>query len=216
MQQSQRDQSGWRVLLIGGSSGVGKTSVAQALGRKLGISVLLVDDIRMALQQITMPGEQPGLHYFLARPAIWQKPPETLCEGFITVGNALMKPLTAIIAHHVFSGSAGPVIIVGDGILPALAAQRDFSSLHYTSALVSREVRSAFLVESDEDILARNIHPRGPASGESSSREQQTFVRASWLYGQWLKRQADHYNLPIVEARPWESQVERVLQAIGS
>lgn len=216
MQQSQKEQPDWRVLLIGGSSGVGKTQVAQALGRRLGISVLLVDDVRMAIQQVTLPGEQPGLHYFLAHPMIWQKPPESLCEGFVTVGNALINPLSVLIAHHVFVESAGPVIIEGDGILPALAARRDFSNLHFTPAPVTREVRSVFLLESDEDALARNMHRRGRGFGDFAPREQQTFIRASWLYGQWLKRQADAYDLPIIETRPWKTLAERVLQTIGN
>lgn len=215
MQHPQTGQPDWRVLLIGGSSGVGKTVVARTLARRLGLSVLLVDDIRLALQQLTMPGEQPGLHYFLAHPNIWQKPPETLCDGFIAVGNSLAGPLAANVAHHVFVKGTGPIIIEGDGILPALAAQKAFPGKHFTPARVTNEVRSVFLVESDEAVLAENLRRRGRGFGELSAREQQTLVRANWLYGKWLKRQADHYDLPIVESQPWASVFERVLQAIG-
>lgn len=216
MQQSQRDQPAWRVLLIGGSSGVGKTVVAQTIARQLGLSVLLVDDIRMAIQQVTMPGEQPGMHYFLAHPHIWQKPPETLCEGFVTVATALARPLTATIAHHVFVKEAGPIVLEGDGLLPALAARKAFPSLHFTPAVVDNEVRAVFLVEPDEAILAQNMQRRGRLFGDLSAREQQNLVHASWLYGQWLKRQADHYNLPIVEPRPWNNLAERMLRVIGN
>ncbi|HEU5378403.1 MAG TPA: isopentenyl transferase family protein [Ktedonobacteraceae bacterium] len=215
MQQPQIDQPGWRVLLIGGSSGVGKTSVARAIARRLGLSVLLADDVRMAIQQVTTPGEQPGIHYFLAHPTIWQKPPEALCEGFITVCGAMERPLSVCIAHHVFVEGAGPVIIEGDGILPALAARRDFPNLHFGPGPVGCEVRSVFLVESDEEIIAQNMHLRGRGFGDVSLKEQQTVVRASWLYGQWLRRQADHYNLPVIESRPWDTLIERVLQAIA-
>lgn len=214
MQHSHREQPGWRVLLIGGSSGVGKTLVARALGCRLGLSVLPVDDIRMSIQQVTTPAEQPGIHYFLAHPTIWQKPPEALCDGFLAVGQALMRPLAVNIAHHVFVEEAGPVIIEGDGILPALAAQRDFSTMHFAPAPVTNEVRSVFLVESDEEELLRNMRKRGRGFDNLSPKEQETFAQASWLYGRWLRRQADHYDLPIVEARPWETLVERVLQTI--
>lgn len=213
--QSQREQRGWRVLLIGGSSGVGKTGVARTIARQSGISVLLVDDIRMALQEVTMPGEQPGLHYFLAHPHIWQKPPETLCDGFITVGNAMMRPLAVNIAHHAFVRGTGPVIIEGGAILPALAAQKAFPSSHFTPALVSNEVRSVFLVEPEEEALAQSMHMRGHSLSGHTGEEQQTIIRANWLYGQWLKLQAEYYGLPIVEPRPWENLVERVLQAIS-
>jgi deoxyadenosine/deoxycytidine kinase len=86
--------------------------------------------------------------------------------------------------------------------------------MHFTPAPVTNEVRSVFLVESDEEEVLRNVRKRGRGFDNFSSREQETFARASWLYGQWLRRQADHYDLPIVESRPWETLVERVLQAI--
>jgi 2-phosphoglycerate kinase len=215
MQQSQRKQPGWRVLLLGGSSGVGKTGVAQALARQLGLSVLLVDDIRMSIQQVTTPAEQPGIHYLLAHPTIWQKPPEALCEGLITVGHALAQPLSAVIAHHVCVHSAGPIIIAGDDILPALAARRDFSSLHFTPAPVTSEVRAVFLVEQEEEILMQQLRQGEHACGHLSLREQETLAHAHWLYGQWIRRQAEGYRLPVVESRPWETLIERVALAAG-
>ena len=215
MQQSHKKQPAWRVLLIGGSSGVGKTRVAQALARRLGLSVLLADDIRMSIQQVTTPAEQPGIHYFLAHPTIWQKPPEAICDGFIAVGSALARPLAVNIAHHVFEESAGPVIIEGDGILPALAARRDFSNKHFAPAPVTNEVRAVFLVEPDEEVAMQKLRPRGRSFDHLSLKEQEAFARASWLYGQWLRRQAGRYQLPIVESRPWETLVERVLQAVS-
>ncbi len=39
------------VLLIGGSSGTGKTNLAKQLGQRFGISWLEVDDLRLALQR---------------------------------------------------------------------------------------------------------------------------------------------------------------------
>ena len=213
--QPYRSQPSWRVLLIGGSSGVGKTLVARELARRLGISALLADDLRMAIQQVTTPAEQPGIHYFLAHPTIWQKPPETLCDGFITVGQAMLRPLSATIAHHVYVESAGPLIIEGDGILPALAALRSFPTMHFPHAPVTDAVRAVFLVEPDEDMVLYNMRQRGRGFDDFSMKEQETFVRGNWLYGQWLSRQADHYDLPIVASRPWENLVERVLQAIA-
>jgi hypothetical protein len=51
----------WTVLLIGGSSAVGKTIAAKALAQHFQVSLLLVDDIRLALQQVTLPNQQPIL-----------------------------------------------------------------------------------------------------------------------------------------------------------
>lgn len=215
MQQRRSAQPGWRVLLIGGNSGSGKTIISQALASRFDRPLLLVDDFRMVIQQMSTPAEQPGIHYFLVHPTIWQKPPEALCDGFITVGNALTRPLSVVIAHHVFVESAGPAILEGDGILPALAAQRNFANMHFSPAVVTNEVRSLFLIESDEEIILRNMRQRGRGFEHFSPKEQETLVRASKLYGQWLRRQADHYGLPVIEARPWETLLERALQVIG-
>lgn len=214
MQQPRGAQTGWRVLLIGGNSGAGKTLVAQTLSSRFGHSLLLVDDFRMAIQEVSTPAEQPGIHYFLAHPTIWQKPPEALCDSFITVGKAMMRPLSSVIAHHVFVESAGPVILEGDGILPALAAQGSFPTKEFTPARVSNEVRSLFLIESDEEMILTNLRRRRRGFEHFSPREQETLARASWLYGQWLRRQADHYDLPVVEARPWETLLERILHIL--
>jgi 2-phosphoglycerate kinase len=214
MQQPRGAQTGWRVLLIGGNSGAGKTIMAQTLSSRFGYPLLLVDDFRMAIQEVSTPAEQPGIHYFLAHPTIWQKPPEALCDGFITVGKALMRPLASVIAHHVFVEGVGSVILEGDGILPALAAQRSFPTKEFSPAQVSNEVRALFLIESDEEVILNNMRRRSRGFGQFSVREQETLARASRLYGQWLRRQADHYNLPVVEARPWGSLLERVLRTL--
>ncbi len=41
----------WDVLLIGGTSGIGKTTIARQLGLQLGLPWLQVDDLRLALHQ---------------------------------------------------------------------------------------------------------------------------------------------------------------------
>ena len=216
MSQLHSARPDWRVLLIGGNSGAGKTVMGETLARQFERPLLLVDDFRMVIQEMTTPAEQPGVHYFLAHPTIWQKPPEVICEGFIAVGNAMMRPLSVVIAHHVFVESVSPVILEGDGILPALAAQRNFANKHFAPASVTNEVRSIFLIEADEEVILRNMRQRGRGFEGLALREQEALVRASWLYGQWLHRQAEHYGLPAVESRPWETLVERALYALES
>src|SRR5215469_9574484 len=90
----------WRVLLVGGASGVGKTVATQELARRLGVSQLYVDDVRIAIQCMTTPEQHPALFYFL-QPQVWQQPPEALVSGFIGVTEALVPALEAIVAHHV-------------------------------------------------------------------------------------------------------------------
>jgi Holliday junction resolvasome RuvABC ATP-dependent DNA helicase subunit len=43
----------WHVLLIGGASGIGKTTLANQLGQRFGVNVTQLDDIQTALEAVT-------------------------------------------------------------------------------------------------------------------------------------------------------------------
>ena len=56
----------WSVLLLGGPSGVGKTTAARTLAAQLGVAWLMVDDLRRALlhSQVTLPQRTEALSCF--------------------------------------------------------------------------------------------------------------------------------------------------------
>ncbi len=64
----------WTVLLIGGASGNGKTTLAEDLGRHFGVPWLQVDDLRLALQYggLLTATTHPTLFAFLVDEAVWQ------------------------------------------------------------------------------------------------------------------------------------------------
>src|SRR5215207_262494 len=101
MVPTQNRNHHWKVLLIGGSSGVGKTVVARVLANHLSLSLLMLDDLRLALQQATSSETNPELHVFLNyRTEQWRNS-ESIYADWITLGKAMMKPLDAIIRHHI-------------------------------------------------------------------------------------------------------------------
>jgi 2-phosphoglycerate kinase len=205
----------WRVLLIGGSSGVGKTAVAQGLARLFGISALLVDDIRLAIQQVTTPAQIPDLHTFVSDQEAALLSPEQIRDGLIAVGRALVPALKIVVAHHVVVEGTGPVIVEGDGILPELAAQHRFGELkHFWGLQTEHEVRSVFLFEEDEQAILQSMHARGRGFQDLAAEEQRAMARSSWLYGQWLRDEAAARGLPLLPARPWDTLLDRVLAAI--
>jgi 2-phosphoglycerate kinase len=121
---------------------VGKTVATRVLARRLGISQIFVDDVRMAIQSITTPEQQPKLFYFL-QPRVWRQPPANLLAGFIGVSEALVPALEAIIAHHVGVPASGPVLIEGDGIAPALAATKSIDHLLFGGSMpLQRKMRA--------------------------------------------------------------------------
>jgi len=196
----------WKVLLIGGSSGVGKTVVARQLATHLALPLLLLDDIRLALQKATTDQTNPELHVFLNYRAEHWRDPESIYAAWITLGEAMVEPLRAIINHHIFVPSVGTIVIEGDGILPIAS----------TRCLESKEVCVVYIVEQDEQQLLHNLRSRGRGFNDWGELEQQSFAHASWRYGQWLAREASKLELPVIEAQPQETIFERLLSIVGA
>ena len=202
--QQTRDPD-WKVLLIGGSSGVGKTFVARELARHLSLSLLLLDDVRLALQQATSDQTHPEIHVFLNYHVEQWRNSEAIFADWITVGNAMTKPLQAIIRHHCIVPDVGPIILEGDGILPNVSSPFPDPN----------DVCAVFIVEQDESQLLEKLRSRGRGFNDWDTSQQKGFAHASWIYGQWLAREADKLRLPVIEARPQPTLLERLLSIIG-
>ena len=191
----------WQVLLIGGSSGVGKTVVARELAKHLSLSLLLLDDLRLALQEATSSKTNPELHVFLNYQTAHWRDSQSIYADWITVAKAMTPPLNAIIRHHLLVPDVGPIIIEGDGILPMASHQLGESS----------DVCTVFIAEEDEAQLLQSLQSRGRGFNDWDESEQKAFAHASWLYGQWLAREARKLELPVIRARPQETLLQRLL-----
>jgi 2-phosphoglycerate kinase len=170
MGPEQHRNHDWNVLLIGGSSGVGKTVVARELAKRLSISLLLLDDIRLALQQVTSRETNPEIHEFLNYRTEQWRDSASICADWVTVGKAMLKPLHAIIQHHRIVPDVGRLMIEGDGILPAVSNQ----------GLEQKDVCTVFIVENDERQLLQNLRSRGRGFHDWGNPEQEGFAHASW------------------------------------
>ena len=53
----------WQVLLIGGASGSGKTSVSYRLANHFNVGITEIDDFQVILERMTTPEQQPELHW---------------------------------------------------------------------------------------------------------------------------------------------------------
>ena len=197
----------WQVLLIGGHSAAGKTTVAAQIGRSLGMPWMMVDDLRLAFQRarVRLPEGTDALH-FDKTPNFWRRPPEELRDALIAVGEVMSAPLEVVVENHV--DQAAPIVIEGDGILPALLSQPPLIER-------SAKVRAAFIIEPEESAILDNTLARGKGfvAGRTEA-ELRVDAHARWLFGQWLAQEAARYDLPVVEPRPWETLSERLFCVI--
>lgn len=196
----------WLVLLIGGHSAAGKTFAAERIALSLGVSWLMVDDVRLAFQRadVTLPRGTESL-YADKRPDFRNRTPEEQCAALIDVGGVMSAPLEAIVENHV--DQRAPIVIEGDGIVPALLSR---------PAVLERAawIRAAFIVEPDESVLRAALVARGGSwvAGRTQA-ELQAEVRGKWLFGQWLAAEASRRNLEVVEPRPRDTLPERLIEA---
>jgi 2-phosphoglycerate kinase len=193
----------WKVLLVGGASGTGKTRLSYPLARRFGVAIVEVDDIVEALHAMTTPEQQPALHYWATHPEAARLLPEGILQIHLAVAESLAPALAAVVANHLETDT--PVIIEGDYLLPGFAASDSFGGLPAIG-----QVASLFLYEPDEVQLISNYSGREPGEGE-----QQTRARVSALYGEWLASEAARWGVPIVRPRPWSSLERRALAVLG-
>nr|BFD87446.1 hypothetical protein StreXyl84_68470 [Streptomyces sp. Xyl84] len=184
---------GWRVLVVGGASGMGKTGVGRALARRYGIPLVEVDDIVEALLAVTLPRHLPEVHFWRTHPDAAHQAPESVVEQQIAIARTLAPAVAAVTANHVDTGT--PVVLEGDYVLPVPASP-------------GGPVRTVFLHEDDEAQVAANYLCREPETGPQRHR-----ARVSVLYGRWLAAQARAARVPVIAPRPWANLTDRVIAA---
>jgi 2-phosphoglycerate kinase len=192
----------WDVLLVGGASGTGKSSLAYPLARRYGIPVLEIDDIVCALQAMTTPAQQPELFYWQTHPEALDAPPDEIARQGIALAAALEPALAAVVGNHLETDM--PVVIEGDFLRP------EFTILdRYGDEPADKRVRAVFVVEPDVDQIVANYTAREPHNGDQRKRAE---VSVAW--SRWLEAEAARHGVRTVSARPWHDIIARTEAAL--
>ncbi len=195
----------WDVLLIGGHSTSGKSTVAANIGKRLGVPVSQVDDHRIGLQRVTNPGQIEGIHFFLQPEAeIFWHPMDVLVERHVRIATVMSRAMEAVIAHHVWVKQ--PIILEGDGILPELGTRNEIDHV-----AVAGRVRTVFLFSRTYEEFQAACRVRWPGAPGPYAED---WTKLAWHYGQWMRGECERRCIPIVESQPWATLEERVLELI--
>ena len=193
----------WQVLLIGGASGAGKTSLSYRLAQSFGVGITEADDIHCAIMRITTPEQQPLLHLWDTNPETHPWSPEQILEHFIHVCEQLAPAYEAVIANHL-EGNV-PLVLEGDYLLPSLADQPSFGAFANGG-----RVLGLFVHEEDQEQIVQNYLLREPDAGRQEGR-----ARVSWLHSHWLVEQAEKHGALVLPARPWHNGLERAIALLA-
>jgi 2-phosphoglycerate kinase len=180
---------GWRILPLGGASGIGKSTVAMRLGQRLGVPWLQVDDFRLEFERSGVPSPDSALAPNFDGPG-----------SLVEVGTSLSSAIEVVIENHV--DQRNPAVFEGDGILPALL---ECPSVRHRAE--SGWVRVIFLYEPEERVIHQNMQTR------MAGRIDTAHARKNWQYSEWLRREAERRDLPTLPVRPWDTLEDRILAA---
>lgn len=187
----------WDVLIIGGSSGSGKTTIAYELAHFYQLNVVKVDDIGQALKAMTTAETLPMLHYWNTGTSWREAGVAANVEWLINVSKEISPALKAVV-ENVHLADSEPCIIEGDFIDPKLCA-----------AFSDGRVKSIFIQEPDADQIVQNYLSR--EGGLQSYRAE-----ISCDHGNWLANTCVKYGIPVLKARPWSDLMQRVITALSS
>jgi len=193
----------WDVLLIGGASGVGKTSVSYRIAQHYGVGITEIDDFQVILERMTTPEQQPILHYGRTHHDEARRMSEDQQLAFMLEYSQVMTTaLDLVIGNHLASNA--PIVLEGDFILPSLAVQPAYDAIP-----ANGRVRAIFVYEDDEAQIDQNYLTR---EGQAQPRR----ARASWRHSEWLRQEAMRLNVPTIAARPWETVFLRIIATLAA
>lgn len=189
--------------MLGGASGVGKTSVSYRLAHHYGVGLTEVDDFQVVLEGMTTPDQYPPLHFWRTRYDEARRMDEDAqLDHMRRYAGVMAQALTLVIANHL--ESRAPIVLEGDFILPSLAVQGMYGEFP-----AGGQVRALFLYEEDEGQIGENYRRR-------EGRDQPARARVSWRVSEWLRQDAERLGMPILPARPWDTVLERAVAVIDT
>jgi len=185
----------WTVLFIGGASGTGKSSIAYEIAKFYGVNVLEVDDIHLSVKMVTTKESFPAIHYWETGINWNDIGVQGNVDWLIDVSKEMIPVLKELVNRHIEDKL--PVIIEGDFIYP-----------EFVNFFDTPEVKSIFINETDVTQIEENYLSR------EGGQIQHYRSEISIAYGKWIADTCNRNGIRIIEPRPWDTLLTRILNIL--
>ena len=200
------------VVLIGGVSGVGKSTVATQLAGRLGITrVMATDQLRQVVRAFFSEDFMPAVHHssFDVATALraYAEDASGTVAGFLRQAHDIAPGIEALVHRAVSEGT--PIVLEGVHLLPEIPDP--------TLRKRAVDVR-VLLTARDERAHRAHFHARGAATPRGPGRYLEAFDRIRVIQDYLIER-AEQEGIPIIDGTGIDPVLARVtevvLEAVG-
>jgi 2-phosphoglycerate kinase len=201
------------LVLIGGVTGVGKSTVATQLAGRLGITrVIATDQLRQVVRAFFSQDFMPAVHHSSFNVAAALRPygddQSGTVAGFLRQAHDLAPGIDALVQRAVSEGT--PIVLEGVHLLPEIPDP----SLRAQAVAVR-----VLLAARDEQEHRAHFQRRGAETPRASGRYLEAFDRIRILQDYLIER-AEREAIPIIDEEGIEPALARVtevvLEAVGA
>lgn len=193
-----------RLLMVAGSAGSGKSTLAKLLAHELGAGWLQLDSIWLAMK--VAAGEGTTMRDVLdidRRIGRADEADEEVLDAHVAASEVVCGALPAVLGLELQAHER--LVVDGAWLLPSFVSQFQ---------LPSTTVAAVYVVQRTEaDVEAALM---GRREGLRLEDRHRLMNRRIFQYGAWLADQAHEYGLPVVEALPFGTLLDRARAALLS
>lgn len=186
-----------RLVLVGGSAGTGKTTLARGLAAELGAGWLQLDSLWLAMK--VGAGEGTAAYDILdidGRMGRDDETDEQVLAGHIRAAEKVCSVLPTVLPLELQAHEA--LVVDGAWLVPSFVAGLSLSDC---------EVSAVYVTHTDESGVAETLASR--LGGRRPEERHLRMNRRIHQYGAWLTEQARAHGLPVVEALPFDTLLHR-------